>query len=51
VKHCINRFKQWRGLAACYEKRATNYRAMLVLASIVLWLDGRFVSQSVASLS
>jgi len=32
-------FKQWRGLATRYEKRAVNYRAMLVLASIVLWLE------------
>ena len=36
----LNRLKQWRGLATRYEKRAVNYRAMLVLASIVLWLEG-----------
>jgi hypothetical protein len=30
----------WRGLATRHEKRALNYRAMLVLASIVLWLEG-----------
>jgi transposase len=40
VERCINRLKQWRGLATRYEKRALNYRAMLVLASIVLWLEG-----------
>jgi transposase len=40
VERCINRLKQWRGLATRYEKRAVNYRAMLVLASIVLWLEG-----------
>lgn len=39
VERCINRLKQWRGLATRYEKRALNYRAMLVLASIVLWLS------------
>jgi transposase len=39
VERCINRLKQWRGLATRYEKRAGNYRAMLVLASIVLWLE------------
>jgi transposase len=39
VERCINRLKQWRGLATRYEKRAVNYRAMVVLASIVLWLD------------
>jgi transposase len=39
VERCINRLKQWRGLATRYEKRAANYRAMVVIASIVLWLD------------
>jgi transposase len=29
----------WRGLATRYEKRAANYRAMVVLASIVIWLE------------
>lgn len=39
VERCINRLKQWRGLATRYEKRAANYRAMVVIASIVMWLD------------
>lgn len=39
VERCINRLKQWRGLATRYEKRAANYRAMVVMASIVIWLD------------
>lgn len=38
VERCINRLKQWRGLATRYEKRAVNYRAMVVIASITLWL-------------
>lgn len=38
VERCINRLKQWRGLATRYEKRAVNYRAMVVLAAIVIWL-------------
>src|SRR5262249_19102874 len=38
-ERCINRLKQWRGLATRYAKRALNYRAMLVLAAIVLWLE------------
>jgi len=38
VERCINRLKQWRGLATRYEKRAANYRAMVVIAAIVLWL-------------
>jgi transposase len=39
VERCISRLKQWRGLATRYEKRALNYRAMVVLASIAIWLD------------
>jgi transposase len=39
VERCINRLKQWRGLATRYEKRALNYRAMVVIAAIFLWLD------------
>ena len=36
VERGINRRKQWRGLATRDEKRAATYRAMVVLASIVL---------------
>src|SRR5262249_48351453 len=39
VERCIHRLNQWRGLATRYEMRAVNYRAMVVIASIVLWLD------------
>jgi transposase len=39
VERCTNRLKQWRGLATRYEKRAANYRAMVVLASIAIWLS------------
>lgn len=39
VERCINRLKQWRGLATRYEKRAVNYRAMVVIASIAIWLS------------
>lgn len=39
VECCINWLRQWHGLATRYEKRALNYRAILVLAAIVLWLD------------
>jgi transposase len=39
VERCINRLKQWRGVATRYEKRAVNYRAMVVLASTILWLE------------
>jgi transposase len=40
VERCFNRLKRWRGVATRYEKRAVNCRAMLVLVSIVLWLEG-----------
>jgi transposase len=39
VERCINRLKQWRGLATRSEKRAVNYRALVVLAALVIWLD------------
>lgn len=39
VERCMNRLKQWRSVATRYEKRATNYRAMVVIASLMLWLN------------
>lgn len=38
VERCINRLKQWRGIATRFEKRATNFRAMIVVASLMIWL-------------
>jgi transposase len=38
VERCFNRLKQWRGVATRFEKRADNYRAMLAIASLMLWL-------------
>jgi transposase len=38
IERLINRLKQWRRIATCYEKRAANYLAMLTLAAILLWL-------------
>jgi transposase len=37
VKRCINRLKQWRGIATRYEKTATIYLAGLHIAGIFLW--------------
>jgi len=34
----INCLKQSRRIAARYEKRAPNYRAMFTIARILLWL-------------
>src|SRR5215213_5983030 len=38
VERLINRLKQWRRIATRYEKRAANYRAMVMLGMILLWL-------------
>jgi len=38
VERLINRLKQHRRVATRYEKRAANYRAMVSLACILLWL-------------
>ena len=38
VERLINRCKQFRRLATRYEKRAENYRAMWIVAAILLWL-------------
>ncbi len=38
LERCINRLKQWHGVATRYEKRAVNYRAMVVIAAIAIWL-------------
>ncbi|MET9566259.1 IS5 family transposase [Streptomyces tauricus] len=37
VERCINRLKQWRGIATRYEKTATIYLAGLYIAGIFLW--------------
>jgi len=38
VERLIARLKQFRRIATRYEKRAANYRGMLTLAAILLWL-------------
>lgn len=35
----VNRLNQWRAVATRYEKRAEAYRAVVVFAALVLWLD------------
>ena len=37
IERAFNRFKECRRLATRYEKRAQNYRAMWVVATILLW--------------
>ncbi|MCP1612133.1 transposase [Azospirillum lipoferum] len=38
VERLINRWKHFRRIATRYEKRATNYLAMITVAAILLWL-------------
>lgn len=38
VERCFNRLKHWRDLATRYAKRATIYRAGLVLIAAIIWL-------------
>lgn len=38
VERCINRLKDFRAVATRYDKRGRNYRAGVLVASIVLWL-------------
>ncbi len=38
VERCVNRLKQWRGVATRYEKRALNYRAVVVIAALMIWI-------------
>jgi transposase len=40
VERCVNRLKQFRAVATRFEKRAVNYRAMVVIASLLIWLQG-----------
>ncbi|MFB7760551.1 IS5 family transposase [Streptomyces xiamenensis] len=37
VERCINKLKQWRGLATRYDKTATIYQAALHIAAIHTW--------------
>jgi len=39
IERLINRLKQYRRIATRYEKHGDNYRAMWVIASIMLWLQ------------
>jgi transposase len=34
----MNRLKQWGGIATRFDKPAANYRAAVVIVSLVLWL-------------
>ena len=38
VERCVNKLKQWRAIATRYDKRALNYRAGVIIASLMIWL-------------
>ena len=38
AERCMGRLKQWRGIATRYEKRAVNYRAAVVIVTLMVWL-------------
>jgi transposase len=39
AERCVNRLKRWRGVATRYEKRAVNYRVVVLIASLMVWLS------------
>ena len=39
MERCVNRLKQWRAVATHFEKRALNYRALVVIAALFIWLN------------
>ena len=38
-ERCINRLKQWRGIATRYDKLACHYQAAITLVSTLLWIN------------
>src|SRR5918998_3378613 len=38
AERCVNRLKQRREIPTRYDKRAATYRAMVVIASLMIWL-------------
>jgi transposase len=38
VERCVNRLKRYRGVVARCAKRAVNHGAMIVVASLMIWL-------------
>jgi transposase len=38
VERCVSKLKQWRAIATRYDKRALNYRAGVIVASLMIWL-------------
>ena len=38
VEGCVNRLKQWRGIATRFEKRAATYWVVTAIAVLMIWL-------------
>jgi len=38
VERCVSKLKQWRAIATRHDKRAVNYRAGVIGASLMIWL-------------
>ena len=39
IERCINRLKQWRGIATRYDKLAHHYQANITPVSALLWIN------------
>ncbi|MET8767395.1 IS5 family transposase [Streptomyces sp. NPDC004658] len=39
VERCFHRLKQWRGIATHYDKHPARYRAAIILAGTLIWLN------------
>ncbi|WP_285498024.1 transposase [Actinomadura sp. NBRC 104425] len=39
VERCLNRLKQWRGIATRFDKLARNFRAAIVLVTALFWIN------------
>ncbi|WP_443065509.1 hypothetical protein [Streptomyces sp. NBC_00557] len=37
VERCLNKLKQWRGIAARYDKTIESYQAAATLAALLMW--------------
>lgn len=46
VERCFNKLKQFRAIAARYDKLASRYRSGLHLASLILWLRNTELSDT-----
>ncbi len=49
IQRCVNKFKRWRGIATRYEKRAVNYRTMVVIATLMIWLTLQITGRALGS--